>query len=242
MTYADGLGTPSRFVTSATRLPARPPGAHLQVRRTGLVLLIWSVLGTFSPSAPQAQVGASDTARAPSEEAGVQPGDLIRLKVWREPDMSGDIIVDAAGDATLPRLGPVHVAGLAADSLRRFLVSSYGKYLKDPAIEVTVQPRITILGAVRQPGVHNVDPTLTIADALALAGGASPDGKQDNIELRRRGTRVPVKLSLGARLADTPVRSGDQLVVPQRSWLGRNTGVVLGAVSVGTSLLYLIFR
>jgi hypothetical protein len=75
-----------------------------------------------------------------------------------------------------------------------------------------------------------------------LAGGASSDGKRDKVELRRRGERVPVKLSLDAMLIDTPVRSGDQLVVPERSWLSRNTGLLLGAVSVSTSLIYLIFR
>jgi polysaccharide export outer membrane protein len=167
---------------------------------------------------------------------------LIRVKVWREPDLSGDVTVDPAGNATLPRLGPTPVAGLSADSLRSLIVTTYSQYLRDPAVDVTVLPRVTILGAVRDPGVHNLDPTMTIADALALAGGANPDGKRDKVELRRRGERVPVKLSLDAMLIDTPVRSGDQLVVPERSWLSRNTGLLLGAVSVSTSLIYLIFR
>jgi protein involved in polysaccharide export with SLBB domain len=81
---------------------------------------------------------------------------------------------------------------------------------------------------------------MTIADALAVAGGAAPDGKVDQVELRRRGERVPAKLSLDARLAETPIRSGDQLVVPQRSWLSRNIGIVLGVSSLGISLVYLL--
>jgi polysaccharide export outer membrane protein len=189
---------------------------------------------------------AQDTPEGPADPAvrvsPVQPGDLIRVKVWREPDLSGDVTVDPAGNATLPRLGPTPVAGLSADSLRSLIVTTYSQYLRDPAVDVTVLPRVTILGAVRDPGVHNLDPTMTIADALALAGGANPDGKRDKVELRRRGERVPVKLSLDAMLIDTPVRSGDQLVVPERSWLSRNTGLLLGAVSVSTSLIYLIFR
>jgi polysaccharide export outer membrane protein len=172
----------------------------------------------------------------------VQPGDLIRVKVWREPDLSDSVRVDAAGNATLPRMGPVHVAGMSADSVRRLIVTTYALYLRDPAVDVTVLPRVTILGAVRDPGVHNLDPTLTIADALALAGGASSDGKRDKVELRRRGERVPVKLRLDAMLIDTPVRSGDQLVVPERSWFSRNAGLLLGAASVGTSVIYLLVR
>jgi protein involved in polysaccharide export with SLBB domain len=242
MIPADGVNATSVFGASAM------PYVHLRrsrftaSARTGIVLLLCITLGTLKHFRLQAQVEVSRLAGATADSTGIQPGDRIRLKVWREPDMSDSVVIDAGGDATLPRLGPVHVAGWTPDSLRRFLVTSYSKYLRDPAIEVTVLPRVTILGAVRNPGVQNLDPTLTIADALALAGGASPDGKQDNIELRRRGARVPVKLSLATRLADTPVRSGDQLVVPQRSWLSRNTGVVLGGISVGLSVMYFVFR
>lgn len=178
----------------------------------------------------------------PDQLTGVQPGDMIRMKVWREPDLSGDVIVDANGDAALPRLGPTRVAGLSADSVRGLVVTTYAQFLRDPAVDVMVLPRVTILGAVRSPGVHNLDPTMTIADALAVAGGASADGKQDQVELRRRGSRVPVQLRLDARLADTPVRSGDQLVVPQRSWVSRNAGLLLGAGSFGLSVIYLIIR
>jgi protein involved in polysaccharide export with SLBB domain len=220
------------------RRPMTPPPAV----RVGVLVLAWIGLGALHPSISPAQGGSESRAPAVRDTIGVQPGDLIRLKVWREPEMSGDVIVNGVGEATLPRLGTVQVAGWSPDSLRGFLVSSYAKYLKDPAIDVTVLPRVTILGAVRNAGVQNVDPTMTIADALALAGGPSSDGKQDRVELRRRGERVPVKLTLAMRLADTPVRSGDQLVVPLRSWLSRNTGVVLGGVSVGLSVMYFVFR
>jgi protein involved in polysaccharide export with SLBB domain len=234
----DGIRMIRTHRTHARLLRPAPPWRPRLVRRGGLLLLGMALAFQPTPLRAQAPAGSSPA----GDSIGVRPGDLIRMKVWREPDLSGDIMIDAAGNATLPRLGPVAVAGWAPDSLRRFMVSSYAKYLKDPAIEVTVLPRVTILGAVRTPGVQNLDPTLTLADALALAGGASSDGKQDHIELRRRGARVPVKLNLATRLADTPVRSGDQLVVPERSWLSRNTGVVLGIVSVSTSLLYLVLR
>ena len=175
-----------------------------------------------------------------ADSVGVQPGDLIRIKVWREPDLSDSTPVDADGNVTLPRMGVVRVGGMSADSLRRLIVTTYSRYLRDPAVDVTVLPRVTILGAVRNPGVRNLDPTMTIADALAMAGGAAPDGKVDQVELRRRGERVPAKLTLDARLAETPIRSGDHLVVPQRTWLSRNVGVVIGLASLGISLVYLL--
>jgi polysaccharide export outer membrane protein len=171
----------------------------------------------------------------------VRAGDLIRLKIWREPDMSGDFTVDEGGVATLPRLGPIRVGNLPADSLKRTLVRSYSKYLRDPAVDITVLRRITVLGAVRTPNVYHVEPTMTVADALALAGGAAPNGKVDEVELRRRDRGAPVKLTRGTRLADTPIRSGDELYVPQRSWVSRNAPLVFGAVGTTISVLYFIF-
>jgi len=203
--------------------------------RVAVLLLLASI-----PGAASAQVVAGEPQDTTAQFEGVQPGDLIRVKVWREPDLSDSVRVDADGNVTLPRLGPIPVAGASADSVRRLIVTTYARYLRDPAVDVTVLPRVTILGAVRNPGVHNLDPTLTISDALALAGGAAPDGKRDQVELRRRGERVPVKLSLDARLAETPIRSGDQLVVPERSWISRNIGLVLGAASLGISVIYLV--
>jgi len=210
--------------------------------RTGVFLSV--LLAVF----PSLIVGPLCAQSVPGISAGddsadvVYPGDLIRLKIWREPDMSGDVAVDEAGIATLPRLGPLRVASMTGDSLKRMLIQSYTKYLRDPAVDITVLRRITVLGAVHTPNVYHVAPTMTVSDALAMAGGASPEGKLDKIELRRRGGGAPVKLSRGARLADTPIRSGDELYVPQRSWLSRNAGLVVGGVGTLVSVLYFAFR
>jgi protein involved in polysaccharide export with SLBB domain len=208
--------------------------------------IVWALLATapITSLAPKLSAQSDVTSpRAAGDSADiVRPGDLIRLKIWREPDMSGDIAVDEGGVATLPRLGPLRVTNLPGDSLKRMLIRSYAKYLRDPSVDITVLRRITVLGAVRTPNVYHIEPTMTVADALALAGGAAPDGKLDQVELRRRGGGEPVKLSRRARLADTPIRSGDELYVPQRSWLSRNAGLVLAGVGTATSLLYFVFR
>lgn len=211
--------------------------------RVGLILLALLAIapGTLVGSlSAQADVTGP---RASGDSADiVHPGDVIRLKIWREPDMSGDIAVDEAGVAALPRLGALPVANLPADSLKRMLIRAYAKYLRDPAVDITVLRRITVLGAVRTPNVYHVEPTMTVADAVALAGGTTPDGKQNQVELRRRGGGKPVKLSRRSRLADTPIHSGDELYVPERSWISRNPGVVIGAVSTTLSILYFVTR
>lgn len=156
-------------------------------------------------------------------------GDVIRLSIWQEPEMSGDFPVDENGIVVLPRIGRIDVRGETPASLERKLVEEYSKYLTHRSIDVTVLRRIQILGAVREPGVYPLDPTMTVADALAAAGGATPQGRTKSIELIRGGRRLPVDLY--ADLAASSVRSGDQLYVPERSWLSRNPGFVVGAVT-----------
>jgi protein involved in polysaccharide export with SLBB domain len=88
-----------------------------------------------------------------------------------------------------------------------------------------------VLGAVKNPGLYPVDPTMTVADVLALAGGVAPEGNPEKGSLIRGGERLDVRLSQRTKIADTPVQSGDQLYVPQRSWISRNPGVVAGTLT-----------
>jgi polysaccharide export outer membrane protein len=181
---------------------------------------------------------AQQTAALPISEAQapLQPGDLVRLKIWREPDLSGDFRVDEAGVATFPKIGSLPVSQLSPDSLKSLLVSSYARFLQNPSVDVVFLRRVNVLGAVKNPGLYDVDPTMTVADVIAMAGGVTPDGQSKKVELHRPGQSETVKLSLQSRLTDFPLRSGDQLRVPQRSWLARN-GTVLAAGITAVALI-----
>jgi protein involved in polysaccharide export with SLBB domain len=134
-------------------------------------------------------------------------------------------------------MGPVRVTGLSPDSLSRLVKAYYSPSLRDPAITVTVLRRVNIVGAVQKPGPYLVDPTMRITDAVAMAGGASSEGKLDQVQLRRGGKRTDINLSSDMRLADTPLRSGDELYVPQRGWVSRNTGLVAAGITAATSVI-----
>jgi protein involved in polysaccharide export with SLBB domain len=183
-------------------------------------------------------VGAQEQSVAAPDRADVvvRPGDRVRLKVWREPDLSGEFAVDEDGIVVLPKIGPVEVQKLSTDSLKTLLVARYSSSLRNPAVEVTVLRRVNVLGAVRNPGLYHVDLTTTVADVLAMAGGVSSEGNQNRIELVRGGKRQPVRLSRESRLADSPILSGDQLLVAERSWIERNTGLIAAGLT-GTALI-----
>jgi polysaccharide export outer membrane protein len=191
---------------------------------------------TLLPGPATAQSSPVATADSSAGRDLLRPGDVLKLNVWREPDWSGEFAVNEAGVAVLPRLGAIQVTTMSADSLRRFLVDSLGRFLRNPSIEVTPLRRVQILGAVRTPGLYPVPATVSVGDAVGLAGGATPQGKADRVVLRRGGERLQVNLSRDTPLSNTPIRTGDELFVPQRSWVSRNMGLVTAGLSAATSV------
>ena len=91
---------------------------------------------------------------------------------------------------------------------------------------------LRIVGAVHNGGLFNVDPTATISGALAMAGGPAPQGQREKVWVFRDGEIITTILGGETLIADSPIRSGDQLFVvwtsaiPERSWIGRNVGLV----------------
>jgi polysaccharide export outer membrane protein len=203
-----------------------------------LALLLTLVI----PRLVTAQVASGDGGGAQTIAAEVGPGDFLVLDIWREPDLSDTLQLDSHGVVVFPKLGPLRVTGIQVDSLERQLVHNYGEYLRNPSIRVTILRRVTIWGSVARPGTYPLDLTMTVTDALALAGGVTPDGKNDKVEIRREGQRRLIDLDHGRRVDVTSLRAGDELFVPQRSWASRNVGLILGAVGTATSLVYLIAR
>jgi len=185
-----------------------------------------------------AQEKGSTVAVAPDQ---LRPGDVIKLWIWQEKDYSGEFLVPENGKVVFPRIGERVVKATTKPVPRDSLISALRFYLNNPSIEITFLKRINILGAVRSPGVFNVDETMNVATALALAGGAQREGKQDQVELYRGDVKLVANIARRTRIAELPLASGDQLYVPERNWVSRNTPIVValfsGLVSFGLALM-----
>jgi polysaccharide export outer membrane protein len=192
------------------------------------------------PAAAQPAAGAKPgaAAMAPGGLAPLLPGDIVRVKIWREPDLSGEFPVEEGGAVILPKLGPRQVVGRPPDSVKAGLAREYLAFLNHTSVDITLLRRVQVTGAVRNPGLYPVDPSMTIGDALALAGGVTGNGKKDQVELLRYGEPVTGRLSGRTRIADSPLRSGDQLYVPERSWISRNPGLVITSFGLLTGLIF----
>jgi polysaccharide export outer membrane protein len=170
----------------------------------------------------------------------VRPGDVVKLWIWREDALSGEFLVPETGLVVFPKIGPQRVTERPMAELRDALLAEFQKYLRNPSIEVTFLRRVNVLGAVRKPGVYPLDPTMTVAMALAMAEGTTPEGRSDRVELIRDGERLIANINQRTKIAELPIRSGDQLFVPERSWASRNTPLVAALISGAFSAIGLI--
>jgi polysaccharide export outer membrane protein len=108
--------------------------------------------------------------------------------------------IDLDGSIELPLLGSIHAAGLTVDQLRAAVAAKMQKYVRSPQVTVAVsefhsQP-VSILGAVNEPGVHQLEGNKTLIAVLSLAKGLRTDAG-DRIEITREKTRGLIPLPGG---------------------------------------------
>lgn len=200
-------------------------------RRIALLVLAVALV------APRA--GAQDSARvAAALRAGdsrVQPGDRVSVKVYREPGLSDEVMVNERGDIVLSKVGTVHAASVTIRALEDTLRRRFSVYLREPDISITVLRRVVVNGEVRRPDVYFVDLSSTLRDVIARAGGITEIGNPNHVAIIREGVVIPAPHWEDdvSRAAD--LQSGDQVFVGMRSWFERNafalasTGVLVAS-------------
>ena len=109
--------------------------------------------------------------------------------------------------------------------------STLGQVIKPP-VDPGETIELRIGGAVRNGGIFNVDRTVTISEALAMAGGPAPQSQGDKVWVLRDGEVIATILGGSTLIADSSIRSGDRLfvawpsAVPDQSSTSRNVGLV----------------
>jgi len=105
--------------------------------------------------------------------------------------------IDMRGNINVPIVGRIHAGGLTVEQLETELVKRFGTVLQNPTVTVFLtefrsQP-VSVLGAVRIPGVHQIRGTKTLYEVLSLAGGLNPDAGA-SIKITRRKSAGPLPL------------------------------------------------
>ncbi|MBK7907009.1 MAG: polysaccharide biosynthesis/export family protein [Gemmatimonadetes bacterium] len=193
-------------------------------------------LGACRPSAPVAPTPLPQSMLRPWT---TQPGDIVRVNVWREPELSGDLLVQNDSTAIVPSLGRMKLGGLTADSLNSLLITRFRDRIVNTPVDVRLIRPVPVFGSVRAPGVYPVDPTSTAIQVIARAGGTVGAEGLPRVQLLRfDGTKLnlTVEQSLGA----FDLRSGDAIFVQDQSFWIRNQRQITTVAAVSTIIASVI--
>jgi len=205
---------------------------------------------TPQPTPTPAAAPATIPAQAPNVDTttstlAIRPGDVVKIQVWGHEELSGEFPVDENYNLLFPLVGSINVRNVTVSQLRERLNTELSQLFQRPFFTLTPMFRVAVLGEVYKPGLYSVDPTLTVFDLLALAGGPTRQANEKKLQLIRGGEAVHVSLEPEAMarstLRELGVRSGDQLVMGRATFTREDFGLLLAIVNT-ILLAYSIFR
>jgi polysaccharide export outer membrane protein len=174
------------------------------------------------------------TAPALSTDSGVQVDDSYRvgiedelqISVWREPEISSQVVVRPDGFISLPLLNDLQVEGLTTKELQALITTKLKSFLTEPQVTVIVRQirsrKVYLLGQVNKPGSYVLNGDKTVLQLLAEAGGVGQFAKTKAIYVVRRSGGREVRLPFNYKRAlngkdsksDIELSPGDMIVVP----------------------------
>ncbi len=197
---------------------ARFPGEHYRTSsQITLMLRICRLLVASVTIFAAADLVAQTTPTEIRTGGSLNPGDQIRIAVWRQPEFSGDFAVTGDGTVAHPLYREVQVTGIPISTVEERLRTFLTRYIATP--QFVIQPLVKIIlgGEVRSPNVYAVPPETSVAQAIVLAGGPTESGRLDRIRVIRDGGEISVDLTDPRSTASTlQIRSGDQILVARR--------------------------
>jgi polysaccharide biosynthesis/export protein len=156
----------------------------------------------------------------------VQPSDVLQVSVWREPELSQQVLVRPDGAFSFPLAGEISAVGKTVEELRLELIERLGRYIPDLVVTVSVLEirgnKIYVIGQVNQPGEFVVNPRVDVMQALSLAGGTTAFASTSEMFVLRRDNgqqrRLPFNFDAVLRGRELEqnvlLRTGDVVVVP----------------------------
>jgi polysaccharide export outer membrane protein len=151
--------------------------------------------------------------------------DVLTVTVWKEPTLSGSILVRPDGMISLPLLGDVQASGMTPLQLADRIANMLKKYVQDPNVSVVISQIhskvVYLLGEVTKKGPIEMTPNMTVLEAIGSAGGLTDYANSKKIYILRddAGThqKIPVRYKdalKGNSALNLVLKSGDTIVVP----------------------------
>ena len=201
------------------------------------------VVQSFIP--PEGKASTSDAKATPRPDPLLMPGDLLRVTVFRQPDLDLETRILETGVITYPLIGAVQAKGKTAAALQESIRAGLKKdYLENPDVNVTVKEfakrRVYIVGGIAKPDGYEMAPDahMTVFQLVAAAGGFTDRAYKEYVQVVRRQSgaeRTIFRISLvdaerrlarGEPDADLELWPEDLVMIPSAARVAH----VLGAV------------
>ncbi len=194
-----------------------------------LLLIATLLLLAFSSSACSKRgVQATEVPPPATDDTTLGPGDVFSVRVYGEEAMTGSHQVASDGTINFPLLGAVQVNGLEPTAVAKKIQTELQEreFMRNPQVSVYIEQyvskRISVVGAVANPGTFPLEHGMTVVQAISMAGGFSSLADRDaTVVTRRIGEeiiryRVPVARVTKGQAEDIEVAAGDIILVPER--------------------------
>lgn len=166
-------------------------------------------------------------AQAPqSSSYQIGPNDVLSIHVWKEEELSRDVVVTPDGKISFPLIGEMVAEGKTVTELKKSISDKLLNYITAPEVTVIVKESrsrvIYTIGKVKNPGPQRLTSDMTVIHALSGAGGFDQWADVKNILIIRRSGGKETKLKFnykeftdGENLEQNIVLNpGDSIVVP----------------------------
>jgi polysaccharide export outer membrane protein len=173
-----------------------------------------------------ATVAAQSETEPASNSYIIGVGDLLKVSVWKNPDLEAEVPVRPDGRISVALIGEVHVAGLTPLEVQSLLTDRYGRFVTAPSVSVLVTQinsrKVFILGQVLESGAFDILQPTNVMQALAMAGGMTEFAKSNKVVVLRDVNGVKKRwqvnidaVASGKRPEDNIVlEPGDTIIVP----------------------------
>ena len=222
----------TRYRYGEFELFVRRLAAPADIRRFGAELVTLAQPHLQAPIPGQTQDALEQTPPIPADYL-IKVGDEVLVTLWGSVVADLRLVVDRGGRITIPRVGPVLVAGTRYADLQDVISKRVELVFRNFQLSASLGRlrgvRVFVTGFAERPGAYNVASLSTLVQALMRAGGPSAAGSFRDIQLRRDG-RVVAAFDLyrflidGDRSADQPVQADDVIHVgpvgPQVALIG----------------------
>lgn len=144
------------------------------------------------------------------------PGDKVRLKFYDDTNLTGEYEVNSAGFVSIPLVGEVRASGLSTSQLEKAIARRMkGKIAQEPNVnaEIASYAPFYIFGEVKKAGLYPYQPGLTVAGAIATAGGLTYRADENTIYLQHGGA---VSQEIVRLTVPTRIHPGDNIRVGER--------------------------